>query len=145
LHSSKLESLGIVDAMRDFCLQFGAKYTVQIFFVHEGVSRSVPPDISLCLFRVLQESLHNALKYSGVSRFDVSLHGSSNEIRFAVRDAGLGFDPELTRRSVMGLGLISMRERVNLVNGTFSISSKPHAGTEISVRVPLPARSQQVD
>jgi PAS domain S-box-containing protein len=144
LHSSKLESLGIVEAMRDFCLQFGAKYTVQVFFVHEGISLRVPPDISLCLFRVLQESLRNALKHSGVSRFDVSLHILCNEIRFVVRDAGVGFDPELTR-SAKGLGLISMRERVNLVKGTFSIKSKLHGGTEINVCVPVATDSQKLD
>ena len=145
LHSAKLDSLGIVEAMRDFCLQFSAKYTVQVFFSHEGVPRDVSPDISRCLFRVLQESLRNALKHSGVSRFEVSLQGSPYEIHFTVRDAGVGFDPGLRTRSVTGLGLISMRERVNLVKGAFLIKSKPHGGTEISVCVPVATNSQKLD
>jgi PAS domain S-box-containing protein len=141
LHNSRLQSVGMVAAMRDFCLQFSGKYSVEVVFIHEGIPRSMCPEVSLCLFRVLQESLRNALKHSGVRRFEVKLHGLNNEIHFAVRDFGSGFDPELTS-SAKGLGLISMRERVNLVNGTFSVLSQPQSGTEINVRVPFPSDTQ---
>lgn len=141
LHYSRLQSVGMVAAMRDFCSQFSGKYSVEVVFIHEGIPHTVCPEVSLCLFRVLQESLHNALKHSGVRRFEVRLHRIQREIHFAVRDFGVGFDPELTR-SAKGLGLISMRERVNLVNGTFSITSMPQSGTEINVRVPFPVDTQ---
>jgi signal transduction histidine kinase len=137
LHSSRLEYLGIVSAMKGFCKEFGDKHKVNVAFDNHGVPRTLPPEISICLFRVLQESLHNTLKHSGVRHFEVMMQGSPTEIRLAVRDSGVGFDPELPR-STQGLGLISMQERVKLVKGTISITSRPLSGTEVSVRVPLP-------
>ena len=68
----------------------------------------------------------------------MKLHGSPTEIHLTVRDSGVGFDPKLAR-GAQGLGLISMQERVRSVKGTISITSKPHSGTEINVRVPLSA------
>jgi signal transduction histidine kinase len=85
---------------------------------------------------VLQEGLHNAVKYSGTNRFQAQLCGVSNEILLTVRDSGMGFDLEEVKNG-RGLGLISMQERVNLVNGTILIMSEPMKGTEIAVRVPL--------
>jgi signal transduction histidine kinase len=84
----------------------------------------------------MQEALQNAVKHSGVRRFEVELHGALDGIHLTVRDAGLGFDPEVLVNN-RGLGLISMQERVNLVEGTFSIESRPNLGTTIHVRVPF--------
>jgi signal transduction histidine kinase len=99
---------------------------------------TVPQEISICLFRVMQEGLQNALKHSGVRFFEVRLHRSPAEIHLTVRDSGVGFDPELAK-DTQGLGLISMQERVRLVKGTISITSGLGSGTEIDVRVPLSA------
>jgi PAS domain S-box-containing protein len=141
LHSSRLEYLGIVSAMKIFCTEFSDKHKVDVAFDNQGDPVTLPPEISLCVFRILQESLHNALKHSGVRRFEVKVQGSPTEIQLTIRDSGAGFDPELAR-TTQGLGLISMRERVKLVNGTISITSRPLSGTEVSVRVPLPAGTQ---
>jgi signal transduction histidine kinase len=138
LHSSKLEYLGLASAMKGFCKEFGDKYEAEVDFDCEGMAPTVPQEISACLFRVLQEGLHNALKHSGVRFFEVKLHGSPSEIQLTVRDAGVGFDPQ-SARETQGLGLISMRERVRLVNGTISVTSRPQSGTEVSVRIHLPA------
>ncbi len=138
LHSRNLEYLGIVSAVKSFCKEYGDKYKANVNFAHEGVPANVPKEISVCLFRVLQESLQNALKHSEVRHFDVRLEGSSEEIHLTVRDSGVGFDPESTKNT-RGLGLISMRERVNIVKGTFVITASPQRGTEVSVRVPLSA------
>src|ERR1700730_3190231 len=127
--------------MKGFCKEFGAKHRVDVDFDNEEVPRTVPPGISICPFRVLQESLHNALKHSGVQHFEVKVQGSPTEILLTVRDSGVGFDPKLAM-STEGLGLISMLERVKLVQGTISISSRPRSGTEVSVRVPLPDGTQ---
>jgi len=136
LHSSKLEYLGLVSAMKGFCKEFGGKHQVEIDFSSKGIPSDVPPETSLCLFRVMQEGLHNALKHSGVKSFEVKLHGSPTEIRLTVRDLGNGFDPELAK-DTPGRGLISMQERVRLVKGTISITSRSQSGTEIKVRIPL--------
>jgi PAS domain S-box-containing protein len=142
LHSSRLEYLGLVSAMKGFCKEFGDKHKVKIDFGSEGMLPTLPPDVSLCLFRVMQEGLQNARKHSGVKVFEVKLHGSPMEIRLAIRDSGVGFDPE-SIKDTQGLGLISMQERVRLVKGTISIKSRPQSGTEIDVRAPLSAGADQ--
>jgi signal transduction histidine kinase len=146
LHSSQLEYLGIAAAAASFCSELSEQKKVEIDFAHSGLSQTVSKEISLCLFRVLQEALNNAVKYSGGRRFAVQLTGTADEIHLTVRDFGKGFDAEVAMNG-RGLGLISMRERVSLVKGTISISSKLMDGTEISVRVPADAgeSANQVD
>jgi PAS domain S-box-containing protein len=136
LHSSKLELLGVAAAMKSFCNELSAQQKVEISFAHSDVPQSLPRDISLCLFRVLQEALRNAVKYSGVRHFQANLRGVEGAILLTVRDSGVGFKVEEATNNC-GLGLVSMRERVGLVKGTISITSKPTAGTEINVRIPL--------
>jgi PAS domain S-box-containing protein len=136
LHSSRLEYLGLVLAVQGFCKDFGDRYKVEVAFASEGMPATVLPEISFCLFRVMQEGLHNALKHSGVTLFEVKLLGSPAEIRLTIRDSGVGFEPELAK-DTPGLGLIGMQERVRLVKGAISITSKPQSGTEISVSVPV--------
>jgi PAS domain S-box-containing protein len=135
LHSPRLEYLGIVAAMRGFCQEFGAQQKAEIDFRSHDLSGPVPPDVSLCLFRVLQEALHNAAKHSRASRFAVQLWGTTGEIHLTVSDTGVGFDLEAAMKG-SGLGLVSMQERVRLMKGTISIGSKP-SGTTISASVPL--------
>jgi PAS domain S-box-containing protein len=136
LHSSKLEHLGLVAATRGFCREFCDQYQVEVKFTNEQVPGSLPQDTSLGLFRILQAALTNALKHSGVKYFEVQLKGTSEGVHLTVRDAGVGFDLEQVL-SGPGIGLISMRERVRLVNGEISIQSKPNSGTTIEVHVPL--------
>src|SRR6266403_1206074 len=102
-----------------------------------SASWRLPEEISLCLFRVLQEALHNAVKHSGARHFEVQMRGASGEIQLMIRDRGRGFDSDEALTNNRGLGLISMRERIILVGGTFLITSKPQWGTEINIRVPL--------
>ena len=135
LHSSRLEYLGIVGGMKSWCSEFGERRGIEIEF-NPDVQSSVSPEISLCLFRVLQEALHNAPKHSGVKRVDVQLREKSGEIQLTVSDLGKGFDVAATTQDG-GLGVTSMRERVRLVGGTIVIDSKPLGGTTIHVRVPL--------
>jgi signal transduction histidine kinase len=135
LHPSKLEHLGVVRGIKSWCKEFGERQTMEIDFKSD-VSSVVPFDIGISLFRVLQEALHNALKYSGVKRTEVQLHEESGEIHLTIRDLGKGFDIEAASQG-RGLGLTSMQERVRLVNGTITIESKPMGGTAIHVRVPF--------
>jgi len=136
LHSSKLQYLGIAAAMRGFCQEFGQQQKAEIDFRNDDLPGELPPDVSLCFFRVLQEALHNSAKHSGVRHFEVRLWGTSNEIHLTVSDSGTGFDSEAAKAS-RGLGLISMEERLKLLNGTFSIESQPLRGTRIHARVPF--------
>jgi PAS domain S-box-containing protein len=144
LHSARLQYLGLAAAVRGFCQEFGEQQNVEIDFNTHGMPKSpLSADISLCLFRVVQEALHNSAKHSGVRYFEVRLWGVSGEIHLTVTDSGLGFDREAAKES-RGIGLISMEERLKLVNGTLSIASQPKRGTTVHARVPLASGSDAV-
>ena len=136
LHSSKLDFLGLVPAFSSFCREFSQQKKVAVRFTHTDIPLSVSQDISLCLFRVLQEASHNVVKHSGVQRFDVELRGTADHACLTIRDTGKGFDPG-EAISTRGVGLVSMRERLLLVGGTLSINSASSRGTEIFAEVPL--------
>jgi len=136
LHSPRLEHLGVAMAMRGFCTEFAEKNKLQIDFRSHDIPAHLPPDISLCLFRVLQEAIHNGAKHSRAQRLEAHCWGTPGEIQLTVTDAGVGFDVEAATKG-RGIGLISMCERVKLVKGTISIASELQHGTEIHVRVPL--------
>jgi PAS domain S-box-containing protein len=136
LHSSKLDYLGIVTALGAFCKEFSEQRKVEIDFVHHDIPATVPPAISLCLFRISQEALRNAVKHSGVRHFDVELRYASDAIDLTVRDSGSGFDVDQAMKT-HGLGLTSMAERLKLVDGQLSINSQPKRGTTIHARAPL--------
>jgi len=137
LYFSIPDSLGLAKGMRSWCREFGKQQEIAIDVKSHDLPR-LPQEISLCLFRVLQEALHNAAKHSGVERIDVQLAENSGEIQLIVSDSGKGFDINAARRSG-GLGLMSMQERVRLVGGTIFIDSKRLAGTTIRVCVPFRA------
>src|SRR5262249_24850710 len=136
LHSSRLETLGLVASAKGYCAEHAEQRDVEIYFTQKRVPGVLPEAISLCLFRVLQEALSNALKHSGVRRFEVNMEMVADELQLTVRDRGKGFDPKVAMYD-QGIGLISMRERLSLVKGTMSIVSKPQEGTDVTFRVPL--------
>jgi PAS domain S-box-containing protein len=141
LHSSSLDYLGIVAAVGGFCREFSEKHRLSVEFTSAEVPNSLPRDVSLCLFRVVQEALRNAAKHGEVGCAEVSLRGVPDGIELEVRDAGVGFDPlEVKNRG--GLGLISMQERINLVGGTISIESKLNGGTTIRAKISLERQAE---
>jgi PAS domain S-box-containing protein len=141
LHSSKLDYLGLEVAAAGFCKEVSERQGVEIDFNCENVPKRLSQEISLCLFRVMQEALQNAIKHSGSRHFDVSLRGGLNEIQLTVLDSGIGFDPEDATRG-SGLGLTSIRERLKLVNGKLFIDSQSQRGTTILARVPLSPKTK---
>ena len=136
LHSSKLEYLGLVKAADSFCRELSGQRKVRIEFKHSDMPATVSKEISLSLYRVLQEALQNAIKHSGARDFSVELHGAGDEIRLNVSDSGIGFDWQHAIHG-RGLGLISMRERLRLVDGELSIQSGAGRGTTVVACVPL--------
>ena len=135
LHSSKLEYLGVVAGMRSWCTEFAERQRMEIDF-RSDVTSTLPCEVGLTLFRVLQESVHNALKHSAAKKIDVHLREDGSEIHLVVTDRGRGFDIAAALQG-KGLGLTSMRERVRLINGSLSMNSRPNAGTTIHIRVPF--------
>ena len=139
LHPARLEYLGLVAAMDGFCRELSER-RVEIQFTHNAVPDAVRPEISFCLFRVLQEALHNAIKHSGVRYFEVDLQATPESILLTVRDHGVGFDYEKNTVS-RGLGITSMQERLKSVNGELSIVSHLSQGTTVCACVPFPTAS----
>jgi two-component system CheB/CheR fusion protein len=141
LHPAILDDLGLTAALRNECLVFSEQYGIPVQFTDLNVGDRLPEAISLCLYRVAQESLRNIGKHSAASQVRVALHGDDGEVSLEIEDVGDGFDLENVRGK-RGLGLVSMDERVRLVDGTFSIQSEPKKGTIVLVTVPLGSRQQ---
>lgn len=140
LHSSKLEYLGIVEAVKNFCKEFSERHKVEIDFQSHDLPTGLPAELSLTLFRVLQEALRNAARHSGVKHFEVRLWVSTGEIHLSISDLGAGFDTETAMKNT-GLGLTSMQERLRLVHGELSINSRPRSGATIHARIPFDSSS----
>jgi signal transduction histidine kinase len=141
LHSAKLDFLGVVTAIRSFCSEFSKQHQVSIEFTDQKVPKYLPSDISLCLFRIAQEAVQNAVKYSGTNQFSVALSATMEQVQLVVQDAGAGFDVEEAKKN-RGIGLVSMQERAHLVHGIFSVESKPGKGTRIFAAVPFVAEDE---
>jgi PAS domain S-box-containing protein len=136
LHPSKLDTLGLVASLDGLSRELSNQHTLAVRFVHHDIPGQIPKDVTLCLFRIVQEALRNVVKHSGAADARVDLSGHDGRIDLCIADSGAGFSPE-SANGVAGLGLISMRERLRLVGGQLSIESSPLHGTRIRVRVPL--------
>jgi signal transduction histidine kinase len=139
LHPSALEHLGLVAAIESHCSDFLKLHRIPLKLTHRSVPESIPFEVSLCLYRVTQECLNNVAKHSGARKVTVAIRGDKDGILLSVTDNGKGFDPGLLADQ-SGLGIVGIRERVRLVDGTVSIDSRPGHGTQIGVRVPLAQR-----
>jgi signal transduction histidine kinase len=141
LHPAKLRLVGLVAALKG--LQAEMSHSgLDVTFAHDNVPASLSPDLTLCLFRVTQEALQNAVKYSRARHVTVRLAGSPTGLTLTTVDDGVGFD--VTAVWGRGLGLMSMRERVEAIGGGLHIDSAPGAGTRLEVNVPLDARADSV-
>ncbi len=136
LHPSKLEQLGLVAAIGGLCKELTHSHGLKIEFTHDQMPAAIPPDTAMCLYRIAQEGLRNAIKHSGAQQAEVELSGTADAISLRIVDHGGGFDPQLVQGK-SGLGLVSMRERVLHVGGEIAIDSRPAGGTRIHARVPL--------
>ena len=92
--------------------------------------------LPLCLYRVTQEALRNVAKHASAKSADVALAGKDHRLHLSIRDNGSGFDPAANLKG--SIGLLSMKERVRLVDGEFTLKTSQGRGTRIDVWVPLP-------
>ena len=136
LHPARLQYLGIVRAAAALCGEVGAQHDVQVSFHADSAPEILSKRISLCLYRVLQEALQNAVKHSRAKKIDVALRRSGEEIELTVQDLGVGFNTGDI--DGFGLGFTSMKERLAAVSGQLGILSTPRHGTTVRARVPLP-------
>lgn len=136
LHPQILHELGLEAALQEECNRFSEHAGIPVRFTCEELPASVPEDVALCLYRIVQESLLNIRKHAGATEARVGLRGAGGGVSLRVEDSGDGFNADEARRRG-GLGLVSMEERVRLVNGKFEIRSRPGRGTTVEVFVPL--------
>jgi two-component sensor histidine kinase len=136
LYPATLRLIGLVPALEGLQREM-ERSVIVMNFVHENVPETLPPDVSLCVFRVVQEALQNAMKYSAAREVAVALQGRPDRLLGTIADDGIGFDVGAALGN--GLGLVSMSERVEALNGTFEIHSAPGRGTRLVFSVPLAA------
>jgi signal transduction histidine kinase len=139
-HPVILDNLGLAAGIESLCEEHTRTSGIDVNFVHGNIFPA-PADISLCLYRVVQEALHNVAKHSSAKRATVTLCGTRDGIQVIVCDVGCGFDlaRRRTDRSNHGLGLISIGERVRLLGGRYEIRSQPGRGTHVMAFVPFAA------
>jgi PAS domain S-box-containing protein len=139
LHPSILDDLGLADAVASECAMFRKRDGIVVNYRVENIRREVPPNVAVCLYRIVQEALRNISRHAGATEVAISLVGEKQAIRLSIRDNGKGFDPG-QKTSQVGLGLDSMKERAYLIGGDFSAKSQPGQGTVIEVLAPLSRR-----
>jgi PAS domain S-box-containing protein len=135
LHPSVLEELGLAEALRAECERRVRLGWRDLSTKLDPLPAVVGKDAALCLFRVAQEALNNVVRHAGECAARVTLRQVDGGLLLAVSDDGAGFDPAHPRKR-MQLGLVSMRERVRLLNGSLDIESAPRRGTTIVAWVP---------
>ena len=138
LHPSVLAELGLAEALRAECDRLRRQGQIHVSARLASEPAAVGPATALCLFRVAQEALSNVVHHAGARSATVALQSLDGGLLLTIQDDGIGFDPESPRAS-RSLGLLSMRERVQLVNGTLDLKSAPDEGTAVVVWVPLEA------
>ena len=136
LHPSEVEDLGLEGALRAYCESMSADEGIAVKFTSRKLPEQLKPGIASCLYRVAQESLRNVVKHAKAQRAKVNLEGTATLVRLSVEDNGIGF-AAVSRHDGEGLGIVSMKERVRLAGGKFSIESAPGKGTRVLVEVPL--------
>jgi signal transduction histidine kinase len=135
LRPAILDHLGILPALRWYIQQLAGQSDLTIQFTGPEKVERLPEEIELVLYRVAQEGLTNAIRHSQASQVEVVLEQSAHVLRLRVIDDGKGFDPQNLDR---GLGLVGIRERVELLNGNCGVNTTPGEGTCLWVEIPLP-------
>jgi len=141
LHPAALEHLGLTSALRSLCAEFSRHEGIRVNFIIEKEMGQVPADIAICLYRITQEALRNVVKHSGTSEAWVRIIDNRKEIQLSINDKGVGFNPNSNPTG--GLGLVSIHERVQFVQGKIRIHTEPGEGTTIRVYVPITWREKR--
>ncbi len=136
-HPSILDDLGLVKAVRRLVDDFSAHTGIKSTYTYNDPAASLPDEVTICIFRVVQESLSNIARHAQASHAEVELNCEEEEIALSICDDGVGFDIKQSGASVGHLGLLSIKERVRLAKGTLELTSTPGHGTRIRGKIPL--------
>ncbi len=135
LHPAVLEQAGLAAALRDYCSEYGRSTGIRVSVQTTGSLEGVPPPVALCLYRITQEALQNVAKHAHVGEAEVELRRSGGVLCLTVSDRGAGVEARRGSQAG-GLGLVNIKERARLVNGTFELQSRPGHGTVLLVKIP---------
>jgi len=138
-----LSEFGLTTAINNICKQTKDNSKMNVFFEHQSISRELPDKATIYIFRIVQEALNNAVKHSDATEMNIMLIQEERYLILLIEDNGKGFDPE-TQKS-QGNGLYNMRERVNLLQGTISISPSLGKGLVINIKIPIKALVNEHD
>lgn len=137
-HQTTVDDLGLVVALQRYINEFVKRTGIKARFAKPRSNDPVPLRLSTCLYRIAQESLGNVGLHANASQVTVELTVASETLSLTIRDNGVGMDLEEIRRRTTGLGMLSMQERVRLLNGSLEWHSAPGEGTEVVARLPWP-------
>lgn len=141
LHPSLVDDLGVVAALQSEIERVQRRTDVSVEGTFSEIERELSPETELCIFRIAQEALQNAIRHAHPTRVEISLWEDSQALKLTIRDNGMGFDVG-KERDRFSLGLSSMKERAMLVNGRFTLRSKAGQGTVVALTVPLQGQSK---
>ncbi len=144
LHSSTLETLGLVLGLSSLCREFTEQQGIQVDFADENITHGVDQEVALCIFRIVQEALRNVKKHSGANRAEVRLRREDGHLHLSISDEGRGFDTHGNSKRA-GLGIRSMEERLRLVAGRIEIDTELNQGTTLNVWIPSTEARETVD
>jgi len=136
LHPSVLDDIGLEAAVEQYCEEFEERSGIATHFTARGVPESLPREVASSVYHIFQESLRNVSKHSRAEEVFVTLESVGDILRLTVKDEGVGVAPERLKTGT-SIGIVGMKERAHLVNGTLSVESRLGQGTEVSVTVPI--------
>ncbi len=139
LRPSMLDDLGLVPALKWQGREVSKRTGMRVRIAAEGVSDDLPEEHKTCIYRLVQESLHNCAQHAEATTVRVSVLQEAGRIRLSIQDDGKGFRPEQER----GLGLLGMQERAGHLGGTLSIEAQPGRGTTLSILLPIHQPDEQ--
>ncbi len=136
-----LEDLGLPSTVRSYARDFAARHQMDVFFSLHGEDRRLDPMTEVTVFRIVQEALVNAGKYSQATQVALSMTFTSDQLQVKIEDNGVGMDTAHLTRAGSAVGIIGMQERADFVGGTCTIESTPGRGVNVTLSVPLAEES----
>ena len=134
LRPSMLDDLGLIAALEWQAREVSKRSGVWVKVSADQVSEELPEEHKTCIYRIVQEALHNCEQHAGARHVEVAVRQEQDRLRLLIRDDGRGFDARRER----GMGLLGIEERVNHLGGSFTVDSTPGSGTSIEVVLPMP-------
>jgi signal transduction histidine kinase len=133
LRPSMLDDLGLLPALQWQAREASKRSGVWVKVTAEQVSDQLPEEHKTCIYRIVQEALHNSMQHAEAHHVEVTVRQEAGELRLSIRDDGRGFDARRER----GMGLLGMEERVSHLGGSFAVDSAPGQGTVLQATLPL--------